>query len=72
MLYTALQSDIAHRSPDASERQKAEDILSIMTPVLKGVMTDRGFDNAVQAQQMWGGHGYIEENGMSQYVRDAL
>lgn len=71
MLYTALQSDIAHRSPDAAERQKADDILSIMTPILKGVMTDRGFENAVQAQQMWGGHGYIEENGMSQYVRDA-
>jgi alkylation response protein AidB-like acyl-CoA dehydrogenase len=71
MLYTALQSDIAHRSPDAAERQNAEDILSIMTPILKGVMTDRGFDNAVQAQQMFGGHGYIEENGMSQYVRDA-
>ena len=71
MLYTALQSDIAHRSPDAAERQKADDILSIMTPILKGVMTDRGFDNAVQAQQLFGGHGYIEENGMSQYVRDA-
>jgi len=71
LLYTALQSDIAHRSPDAAERQKAEDILSIMTPILKGVMTDRGFDNAVQAQQIFGGHGYIEENGMSQYVRDA-
>jgi acyl-CoA dehydrogenase len=71
MLYTALQSDIAHRSPDAAERQKADDILSIMTPILKGVMTDRGFENAVQAQQMYGGHGYIEENGMSQYVRDA-
>jgi alkylation response protein AidB-like acyl-CoA dehydrogenase len=71
LLYTALQSDIAHRSPEAAERQKAEDILSIMTPILKGVMTDRGFDNAVLAQQMFGGHGYIEENGMSQYVRDA-
>ncbi|UVC07570.1 acyl-CoA dehydrogenase C-terminal domain-containing protein [Rhizobium sp. TH2] len=71
LLYTALQSDIAHRSPDEAERQKADDILSIMTPVLKGVMTDRGFENAVQAQQMFGGHGYIEENGMSQYVRDA-
>jgi hypothetical protein len=70
-LYSALQSDIAHRSPDAGERQKADDILSIMTPVLKGVMTDRGFDNAVQAQQVFGGHGYIEEHGMSQYVRDA-
>jgi acyl-CoA dehydrogenase len=71
LLYTALQSDIAHRSPDEAERQKADDILSIMTPILKGVMTDRGFDNAVQAQQMFGGHGYIEEHGMSQYVRDA-
>ncbi|MBX9459474.1 MAG: acyl-CoA dehydrogenase C-terminal domain-containing protein [Rhizobium sp.] len=71
MLYTALQSDIAHRSPDEAERQKADDILSIMTPILKGVMTDRGFENAVQAQQMFGGHGYIEEHGMSQYVRDA-
>jgi len=71
LLYTALQSDIAHRSPDEAERQKADDILSIMTPVLKGVMTDKGFENAVQAQQMFGGHGYIEEHGMSQYVRDA-
>ena len=71
LLYTALQSDIAHRSRDEAERQKADDILSIMTPVLKGVMTDRGFENAVQAQQMFGGHGYIEEHGMSQYVRDA-
>ena len=71
LLYTALQSDIAHRSPDAAEREKADDILSIMTPLLKGVMTDRGFENAVQAQQLFGGHGYIEENGMSQYVRDA-
>jgi alkylation response protein AidB-like acyl-CoA dehydrogenase len=71
LLYTALQSDIAHRSPDVAERQKAEDILSIMTPILKGVMTDRGFENAVAAQQVFGGHGYIEENGMSQYVRDA-
>ncbi len=70
-LYTALKSDIAHRSPDAAERQAADDILSIMTPILKGVMTDKGFDHAVQAQQVYGGHGYIEENGMSQFVRDA-
>ncbi|MDO6964590.1 acyl-CoA dehydrogenase C-terminal domain-containing protein [Rhizobium alvei] len=70
-LYSALQSDIAHRSADPAERQKADDILSIMTPVLKGVMTDRGFENAVAAQQVYGGHGYIEEHGMSQYVRDA-
>ncbi len=42
-----------------------------MTPILKGVMTDKGFDHAVMAQQVYGGHGYIEEHGMSQYVRDA-
>ncbi len=42
-----------------------------MTPILKGVLTDKGFDHAVMAQQVYGGHGYIEEWGMSQYVRDA-
>ncbi|HEV7439959.1 MAG TPA: acyl-CoA dehydrogenase C-terminal domain-containing protein [Methylobacterium sp.] len=71
MLWTALQSDIAHRSEDAKERQAADDYLGLMTPVVKGVFTDRGFANAVEAQQMFGGHGYIEEWGMSQFVRDA-
>ena len=71
MLWTALQSDIAHRSQDAKERQAADDLLGLMTPVVKGVLTDRGFANAVDAQQMFGGHGYIEEWGMSQFVRDA-
>jgi len=61
MLYTALQSDIAHRSPDAAERQKADDILSIMTPILKGVMTDRGFGQCGTGPAGVGGHGYIEE-----------
>ena len=71
VLWTALQSDIAHRSQDAAERQAADDLLGLMTPVVKGVLTDRGFSNAVEAQQMFGGHGYIEEWGMSQFVRDA-
>ena len=70
-LWTALQSDIAHRSADPAERQQADDLLGLMTPILKGVLTDRGFDHAVMAQQVYGGHGYIEEHGMSQYVRDA-
>ncbi len=70
-LWTALKSDIAHRSGDAAERQAADDILGLMTPILKGVLTDKGFDHAVMAQQIFGGHGYIEEHGMSQYVRDA-
>ncbi len=71
VLWTALQSDVSHRSDDEKERQRAEDHMSLMTPVIKGVLTDKGFDNAVQAQQMFGGHGYIEEWGMSQFVRDA-
>jgi acyl-CoA dehydrogenase len=70
-LWTALKSDIAHRSSDAAEKQTADDILGLMTPILKGVLTDKGFDHAVMAQQVYGGHGYIEEWGMSQYVRDA-
>lgn len=49
----------------------AEGLISLMTPVIKGFQTDKGFEMAVQAQQVWGGHGYIEENGMSQFVRDA-
>ena len=71
MLWNALKSDIAHRSTDAAERQAADDQLGLMTPVLKGVLTDIGFDNAVKAQQMFGGHGYIAEWGMEQFVRDA-
>jgi acyl-CoA dehydrogenase len=71
MLWTALQGDISHRSGDEAARQKADDFMGLMTPVIKGVLTDVGFDNCVKAQQVFGGHGYIEEWGMSQYVRDA-
>ncbi|MFL5007527.1 MAG: acyl-CoA dehydrogenase C-terminal domain-containing protein [Microvirga sp.] len=70
-LSAALSSDIAHRSPDDKARQAADDYLGLMTPVIKGVLTDKGFENAVNAQQVFGGHGYIEEWGMSQFVRDA-
>ncbi|WP_273772814.1 acyl-CoA dehydrogenase C-terminal domain-containing protein [Brucella intermedia] len=71
ILWTALNSDIAHRSGDEAERQTADDLVGLLTPVLKGVLTDKGFEHAVMAQQVFGGHGYIEEHGMSQYVRDA-
>ena len=71
LLSTALQSDIAHYSGDEAVRELADDHVGLLTPVLKGVLTDKGFDHAVMAQQVFGGHGYIEENGMSQYVRDA-
>ncbi|WP_321499045.1 acyl-CoA dehydrogenase C-terminal domain-containing protein [Breoghania sp.] len=71
VLWTALQGDVSHRSDDEKARQAGDDMMGLMTPVLKGVLTDRGFDNAVMAQQMFGGHGYIAEWGMEQFVRDA-
>ena len=71
VLWTAIKSDIAHRSGDDKERQAADDLLGLMTPIVKGVLTDKGFEHAVMAQQVFGGHGYIEEHGMSQFVRDA-
>jgi acyl-CoA dehydrogenase len=70
-IWTALKSDIAHRSSAKTECEAAADSLGLLTPVLKGVLTDMGFDNTVRAQQVLGGHGYIEEWGMEQFVRDA-
>ncbi|MGV8987683.1 MAG: acyl-CoA dehydrogenase C-terminal domain-containing protein [Cypionkella sp.] len=55
------------RSGDAA----AEGMISLLIPVIKGFQTDKGFEAAVAAQQIWGGHGYIEDNPMSQFVRDA-
>src|SRR6202007_2086167 len=71
VMWTALKGDVAHRSNDAKERQIADDHLGLMTPVIKGVLTDQGFANTVIAQQVFGGHGYIAEHGMEQFVRDA-
>jgi 3-(methylsulfanyl)propanoyl-CoA dehydrogenase len=71
VLWTAINSDVAHRSDSAKHRQSADDRLGLLTPVIKGVLTDLGFANAVMAQQVFGGHGYISEWGMEQFVRDA-
>jgi len=56
---------------DAAAAAAAEGLISLMTPVIKGFLTDQGYDMTVLAQQVYGGHGYIEEWGMSQYARDA-
>jgi acyl-CoA dehydrogenase len=71
VMWTALKSDVAHRSDDEKERQSADDHMGLLTPIIKGVLTDGGFANAVMAQQIFGGHGYIAEHGMEQFVRDA-
>ncbi len=68
---TALQADVVHRAEDDAARRTADDYMGLMTPVIKGVLTDTGFANAVMAQQVFGGHGYIRESGMEQFVRDA-
>jgi alkylation response protein AidB-like acyl-CoA dehydrogenase len=71
VLWGALQVDLMRRSPDEAERTQADDLLGLITPVIKGYLTDKGFQAAVYAQQVLGGHGYIREHGMEQFVRDA-
>jgi acyl-CoA dehydrogenase len=71
VMWTALAGDVAPRAGEAASRQAAEDHMALLTPVIKGVLTDRGFANTVLAQQVYGGHGYIAEHGMEQFVRDA-
>ena len=71
VLWGALQVDLMRRSPDEGERQQADDLLGLITPVIKGYLTDKGFQAAVYAQQVLGGHGYIREHGVEQFVRDA-
>jgi acyl-CoA dehydrogenase len=71
VMWTALQGDVARRSEDDKQRAGADDHMGLLTPVIKGVLTDCGFANTVMAQQVFGGHGYIVEHGMEQFVRDA-
>ena len=69
--WTALQLDRAKAHADAGERGQADALVALLTPVIKAAFTDYGFECAVQAQQVFGGHGYIREWGMEQFVRDA-
>jgi alkylation response protein AidB-like acyl-CoA dehydrogenase len=70
-LWGALQVDLSHASADEAERVAADELISLLTPVIKGYFTDSGYELATKAQQVFGGHGYIREYGMEQYVRDA-
>jgi hypothetical protein len=63
--------DVAKHSEDAAKREEAEDLLALLTPVVKAYFTDSGFEAANWAVQVYGGHGYIRENGVEQLVRDA-
>ena len=68
--WLALQLDIEAKHPDEKARQDAGDMVSLLTPVAKAFMTDNGFEVCSLGMQIFGGHGYIKEWGMEQYLRD--
>ncbi len=69
--WTGMHADIALKHEDEKERQRADDTVALMTPILKAYLTDMGSEVANLAVQVYGGHGYIHEWGVEQYVRDA-
>ena len=71
ILWGALQVDLSHKAATPEERQLADDLIGLLTPVIKGYCTDKGYEIATASQQVFGGHGYIAEWGMEQFVRDA-
>ena len=70
-LWTGINLDIAHNHPDAEKRQEADDLVSLLTPVIKAYLTDMGFEAANLGVQIHGGHGYIKDYGVEQFVRDS-
>ncbi|HEX9719654.1 MAG TPA: acyl-CoA dehydrogenase C-terminal domain-containing protein, partial [Ramlibacter sp.] len=70
-LWVGLHIDLAAKHPDERQRRDADDLAALLTPVIKGYLTDVGFESTVMAMQCYGGHGYIHEWGMEQFVRDA-
>jgi alkylation response protein AidB-like acyl-CoA dehydrogenase len=69
--WAGMNQDIAEKHPDPAVRQEADDLVALLTPIVKAYQTDMGFDVANLAVQIYGGHGYIWEHGVEQYVRDA-
>ncbi|THF83620.1 acyl-CoA dehydrogenase [Deinococcus sp. KSM4-11] len=70
-MWLALSIDTEHHHPDEARRAEAADLVALLTPIAKAFMTDNGFNITVQSQQVYGGHGFIQEWGMEQFVRDA-
>jgi alkylation response protein AidB-like acyl-CoA dehydrogenase len=70
-LWGALLVDLSHKAQTEQEREDADALLGLITPVIKGYGTDKGYDIANNMQQVFGGHGYISEWGMEQFVRDS-
>ena len=69
--YAATLVDLVERSPDPDERKRAEELLSFIIPIVKGLLTELANECAYHAVQIFGGHGYIRETGVEQFARDA-
>jgi hypothetical protein len=69
--WVGMQLDISEKHPDETTRKEADDFVALMTPIVKAYQTDMGTEVANLAVQIFGGHGYIWEYGVEQYVRDA-
>ena len=69
--WVAIQLDVAHKHPDPAARADADELVQLLTPIVKAFFTDYGFEAANLALQVHGGHGYIREHGMEQLVRDS-
>lgn len=71
LIYDLAQyADLVEKSPDATTREKADNILSLLTPIAKAFLTETGYEAANKGVQVFGGHGFIAEHGMEQIVRD--
>ncbi|MDA0707495.1 MAG: acyl-CoA dehydrogenase C-terminal domain-containing protein [Proteobacteria bacterium] len=70
-VWAGIKVDVSRGGEDEKTRTDADDMLALLTPVLKSYLTDQGVEAASQAMQCFGGHGYIKEWGMEQFVRDA-
>ena len=70
-IWIATEVDVAEKHPDEAVRQEADDLVALLTPIIKAYFTDMGFEATNLGMQVFGGHGYIREHGMEQLVRDA-
>lgn len=70
-LWTALHGDLEHKSEDEATREKSSDFMALLTPVIKGYLTDKGYDCVSEGLQIHGGSGFTQEWGIEQTLRDA-
>jgi alkylation response protein AidB-like acyl-CoA dehydrogenase len=69
--WVGMELDISQHHPDEQRQQEADDLVALLTPIVKSFLTDHGFNAANLGVQVFGGHGYIREWGMEQLIRDA-